>query len=153
MGGDFGPIRTAVEDVQHNLKGDFKWAGLRHPFIWGLDYVHYSSKRNSRRTTILDTIDVTQPISVINESKMEYAYSHATGTGYNSNYQRLATYVSDLVNITPSLSALVSVRFERNMLNGDNGYNQNSLTPRFGLVFQPKGTTFSFCELYKRVFQ
>lgn len=138
-GGDFGPIRTAVTDVQHNLKGDFKLGGLRNRLVWGIDYVSYYQKRNSRGTAILDTIDITQPISAINEMEMSYAYAHVTGTGYNTEYkfQQLASYVSDVVNITDNLMALASVRFDRYMLAGDYGYNQNSWTPRFGLVYQP----------------
>jgi iron complex outermembrane receptor protein len=138
-GGDFGPIRTAVTDIQHNLKGDFKLAGLRNRFVWGVDYVSYYQKRNSKGTTILDTIDITKPIDAITEMDMDYAYAHVTGTGYNSEYkyQQLASYVSDVVNLTGNLMVLASIRFDRYMLDGDYGYNQNSWTPRFGLVYQP----------------
>lgn len=138
-GGDFGPIRTAVTDIQHNLKGDFKLGGLRNRFVWGVDYVSYYQKRNSRGTTILDTIDITQPIEVINEMEMDYAYAHVTGTGYNTEYkyQQLASYVSDVVNLADNLLVLASVRLDRYMLAGDYGYNQTSWTPRFGIVYQP----------------
>lgn len=138
-GGDFGPIRTIVTDIQHNLKGDFNIGFLRNRFVWGVDYVSYNQKRNSRGTTVLDVIDINQPVSVINAAEMEYAYAHVTGIGYNSDYkyQQLATYASDVINITENLLALASIRFDRYMLAGEGGYNQNSWTPRFGLVYQP----------------
>lgn len=138
-GGDFGPIRTSVTDIQHNLKGDFKLGGFRNRFVWGVDYVSYNQKRNSRGTTVLDTIDITQPIAVINEMEMDYAYAHTPGTGYSYDYQyqQIASYVSDVVNLTDNLLVLASVRFDRYLLDGDYGYNQNSWTPRFGIVYQP----------------
>ena len=139
VGGDFGPIRVVVTDIQHNLKGDFNIGRLRNRFVWGVDYVSYNQKRNSRGTTKLDAIDINEPINVINAGDMEYAYAHVTGTGYNADYkyQQLATYASDVINITDNLLALASIRFDRYMLDGEGGYNQNSWTPRFGLVYQP----------------
>jgi len=139
VGGDFGPIRAVVTDIQHNLKGDFKIGRLRNRFVWGVDYVSFNQKRNSRGTTELDVIDINEPIQVVNGGDMEHAYANVTGTGYNSDYkyQQAASYVSDVVNITDNLLALASVRFDRYMLAGEGGYNQNSWTPRFGLVYQP----------------
>jgi len=139
-GGDFGPIRAIVTDLQHNLKGDFKIGRLRNRFVWGVDYVSFNQKRNSKGTLILDTIDITGNIEPVNEAEMVQAYARASeNPGYNSQYkyQQLASYVSDVVDLTDNLFLLASVRFDRYMLEGAGGYNQNSWTPRFGIVYQP----------------
>ncbi|MEP6804803.1 MAG: TonB-dependent receptor, partial [Flavobacterium sp.] len=54
----------------------------------------------------------------------------------------MSAYVSDVINFTPALSAMASLRVDRFMSQRDvttdtDDYNQTAFSPKFGLVYQP----------------
>jgi iron complex outermembrane receptor protein len=70
------------------------------------------------------------------------AFADATvaGTDLNDNSTKqevYSAYVSDVINFTPQLSAMASLRVDRFMNAKNDGYNQTALSPKFGIVYQP----------------
>ncbi|QES90308.1 TonB-dependent siderophore receptor [Rhizosphaericola mali] len=139
QGGDFGPINTNTSDFQQNFNGDVRFLGMRHRILFGIDYFNYVSKRYSRGTPVLGTINYLTSSRLFSQQDVTNAYGTANVATTNSNSvnNRLASYVSDLINITKGLMILGSVRYDRYMAKNPGGYNQNSWTPRFGIVYQP----------------
>jgi iron complex outermembrane receptor protein len=132
----YGPISTVNSDIQHNLHGDFKTGSLRHRLVWGLDYIHTSTDFHYNFATV-DTIDITGTYSPMSKSQADRALAITTPGAFQSQVNQYATYLSDLVNFTDNLMVLVSARFDRYNQTSTGGYNQNSVTPKLGLIYQP----------------
>ena len=137
MGGDFGPISTYSSDIQQNFKGDVTLLGMRHRILIGADYYNYNSKRNSRGTRNLYSVNFRSVSRLVSEQDMLNAYVGVTTSNSVTANEVVSGYVSDLVNITKQLMVLASIRYDRYMSKGAGGYNQASWAPRFGLVYQP----------------
>ncbi len=140
--GDFGPITTYTTDIQQNFKGDFKIGNFRNRLLIGLDYYNYNSKRIYVSYPALDIINNKRGnFDLANIRQVEKAYNAYAGLSssaqYGSNYDQLAVYASDLINITDRLMVLASARMDRYMRKGSGSYDQNSVTPKFGIVYQP----------------
>ena len=136
MGGDFGPINTNTSDLQQNFNGDVRFLGMRHRILVGFDYFNYTSKRYSRGTRVLGTINYYTSPRLYGNQDIENAYVNIQTTNSNSVNNRIASYFSDLINVTDRLMVLGSVRYDRFMSQGAGGYNQTSWAPRFGIVYQ-----------------
>ena len=132
----YGPITTINSDVQHNLHGDFKTGGLRHRLVWGLDYLHTSTNFDYNFADV-DTINLKGTYSAMTKSAADKALLNGSTGNFLSQVNQYATYVSDLVNLTDKLMVMLSARFDRYNQTGEGGYNQNSVTPKFGLIYQP----------------
>ena len=74
-----------------------------------------------------------------------------------SNYQIYSAYVSDVLNITNNLSAMVGLRLDHFDNDGDvlvaaDDYEQTTLSPKFGLLFQPIADQLSVFANYQNGF-
>ncbi|MEO8254050.1 MAG: TonB-dependent receptor, partial [Flavobacterium sp.] len=55
----------------------------------------------------------------------------------NTKQEVYSAYVSNVINFTPALSAMASVRVDRFMNAKNDGFNQTAFSPKFGLIYQP----------------
>lgn len=132
--------------VQQNFVGDFNIGKFRNRFVFGVDLSKNYNVLN-RVTVKYDTINVNKPVKdyysgdKINElsSKNGFAISTFKSETYGM-------YVSDVFNFTPALMAMVSLRLDKYSTKGNydpktytytGGYEQISLSPKLGLVYQP----------------
>lgn len=130
-------------EVQQNFIGDFKIGGLRNRMVAGLDY-NYNYNELYRATVNFDTINILRPLRVMSAQALEAA--SATRFAATSTVSKNASvYVSDVVNITEVLMAMASVRVDRFSTKGTytqstglyaGAYEQTSVSPKFGLVYQ-----------------
>ena len=139
---------TTTFDIQQNFNGDFKIGNIRNRLLIGLDYFTRTVKNNSsdwistRRVNpqggYLDT-DPSNPDglnAVAIQSKLD-ASTHSDTKITNRAY---SAYASNVVNITPALSAMLSLRvdyFENKANQPTDDYDQLTFSPKFGLVYQP----------------
>ena len=156
---------TLTTDIQQNFIGDFKIAGLRNRIVAGLDYFNRNVTDNgsayvgngvvyignaSVQNVNENVFGITDPNAYITDSdsgNLTVAGSNAllANAAYNNtkNKQEVySAYVSDVINFTPALSAMASLRVDRFMNEGDvttnaDNYNQTAFSPKFGLVYQP----------------
>ncbi|MDR6783596.1 iron complex outermembrane receptor protein [Pedobacter africanus] len=131
-------------ELQQNFIGDFKIAGLRNRMVLGLDYNRNYYSLN-RATVAYDRVNINKPeITDFNKEKIDAlsAGKFAATTFGGINY---AAYASDVLNITPQLMAMASLRVERYTTKGafafatgkrSGDYQQTALSPKFGLVYQ-----------------
>jgi iron complex outermembrane receptor protein len=134
--------------LQQNFTGDFKIGSLRNRMLIGLDYNINYNELNRVVNLTYDVINVNGPFNDFNAEKindLSYAKGFAASTSKSQNY---GLYVSDVINFTPSLMAMLSLRVDRYSTKGSydlktgtyaaNGeYQQTSLSPKIGLVYQP----------------
>ena len=133
--------------IQQNFIGDFKIGTLRNRMLIGLDYSKNYNELN-RATVNYDTFNIDGTVGAFSREKindLSYTQGFVTSTTKYDNY---GAYVSDVVDILPSLQVMLSLRVDKYSTKGTynvltstyvkNGeYDQTSLSPKFGLVYQP----------------
>jgi len=134
--------------LQQNFIGDFKIGSLRNRMLIGLDYNNAYNELNRVVGINYDVINVNQPLNDFNAEKIR-DLSYAKGfSASNTKAETYGFYISDVVNLTPSLMAMLSLRVDRFSTKGtynvstgiyapNTAYQQTSLAPKFGLVYQP----------------
>ncbi|MCF3110637.1 TonB-dependent receptor [Niabella sp. CC-SYL272] len=131
-------------EVQQNFTGDFKIGSVRNRLVAGIDY-NYNYNDLYRATVNFDVMNIRQPIRGMSRPALD-SMSARQGFSTTSTVAKNASlYASDVVNITDQLLAMLSLRVDRystkgtyNALTGlyTGAYEQTSLSPKFGLVYQ-----------------
>jgi len=143
-------------DIQQNFIGDFKIGNLRNRLVVGFDYFnrtavdHNSGYFGNGAVYIGDDLAAFNAIygpSNGDTGKLTKAASDAIvgNSPRNDNKTKqevYSAYFSNVINFTPALSAMVSLRADRFINSGDvstdaDNYNQTAFSPKFGLVYQP----------------
>jgi iron complex outermembrane receptor protein len=163
--------KTTTLDIQQNFNGDFKIGNMRNRLLVGLDYFHRhvveassawaSGGRNVTAPGEVayfdpETGDPTAPFDLtmvaiknilqpLDESKSDIS---------NSTY---AAYASNVLNITPALNLMLSVRADYFDSKGDkdaedDDYHQFAVSPKFGVVYQPILNKLSVFGSYMNAF-
>lgn len=142
---------TTATDIQQNFIGDFKIGGLRNRVVIGLDYLNLQTNNNNSPFLLFDTLSsfrVNDPNYQRLSRGAVDAKIAAAATGFTKNTVGTSTYsayISDVLNITDALSAMLSLRVDNfdnkgtiNHLTGatTGKYKQTTISPKFGLVYQ-----------------
>ena len=147
---------TQTTDIQQNFIGDFKISSLRNRIVIGLDYFNETQTNNSTGYAFYGNITPnggangdnpftptvetdTYPLST---SGVDAVLATQGVSNVKSKYHIYSLYASNVLNITDKLSAMVGLRLdhfdnEGSVANFDDDYNQTTLSPKFGMVFQP----------------
>lgn len=143
-----------VTQLQQNFIGDFHLGPVRNRLVVGLDYYRNSSSfssnalngRGGRR--VFDTLAVTRAMpryGLISPATITAKLGTLVPTYSTSSQATYGAYVSDVVNVTDQLSALLSLRVDRfvsagtaNLATGvtTGDYQQTALSPKLGLVYE-----------------
>lgn len=135
---------TQTTDIQQNFIGDFKIGNIRNRLVAGIDYYQSNILNSSTGwvgngiITLSDGNDTGDLTQVGVDSLLIGTFEGVS----NAQSQVMSAYVSDVVNLLPSLSAMLSLRIDN--FQGRTAYwsvdeveNQTALSPKFGLVWQP----------------
>ncbi|MRX39139.1 TonB-dependent siderophore receptor [Flavobacterium sp. LC2016-23] len=156
---------TLTTDIQQNFIGDFKLGNLRNRIVVGLDYFNrgqidngsgYVSNGNiyignlDLKTVNENLYGITDPKDYITngdngnltKAGADALVANAPINNNKTKQEVYSVYASDVINITPALSAMASLRVDRFMTAGDlstkaDDFNQTAFSPKFGLVYQP----------------
>ncbi len=166
----------STHQVQQNFVGDFKIGSMRNRMVVGLDYYHHYSNANWRNFMgTLFTVPYEGFFDVIplqgevphyynfekNRVDELLATKQISQTSYGSKNTVYSAYINDVLNITPALLANAGVRFDRFTNKGSydgrtnvwiGGYNQNAVSPKFGVVYQPVLNKLSLFANYQTGF-
>ncbi|MCD0464176.1 TonB-dependent receptor [Flavobacterium sp. ENC] len=145
--------QNITTDIQQNFNGDFKIGSLRNRIVVGFDYFKRTATDRSTGyfgngyIYIGDDLASFNAIPGIGPSNGDTGNLTKAGSDAiignsprNDNKTKQETYsayVSDVINFTPALSAMLSLRADRFMNAKNDGYNQTGFSPKFGLVYQP----------------
>lgn len=131
--------------LQQNFIGDFAIGSLRNRVVLGLDY-NYNYYDANRATVTPEGVNLRNPvITNFNKQKID-ALSAEKFVATTYKAYTYSAYVSDVLNITPTLMTMLSLRVDRFITDGvhtvSNGkytgdYQQTSLSPKLGIVYQP----------------
>lgn len=147
---------TQTTDIQQNFVGDFKIADLRNRVVVGVDYLSVSSTDNGTGYAFYGnvtpdggangddpfTADVetnSYPLSAVG---VDAVLASQPVSNIKSEYNIFSVYVSDVLNITQNLSAMVGLRLDHfdnkgDITTPDDDFNQTTFSPKLGLMYQP----------------
>lgn len=144
---------TNSTDIQQNFIGDFKIGTLRNRMVVGLDYFQRNVIDNSTGYSLFHNVTpqglITDPVSgdtLASSHLSRSAADAATGllgiNNSNTKEEIYSAYISDVINFTPKLSLMASLRVDYFNNEGeisieDDNYDQMALSPKFGVVYQP----------------
>lgn len=132
--------QTNSTDIQQNFIGDFKIAGLRNRMVVGLDYYNSIQKDNGTGWAGFGAVTLSNSSDSANLTQLAADTALATTTFNRSNAETetYAAYISDVINITPTLSAMGSLRVDHFVGEVENEKKgQTAFSPKFGLLYQP----------------
>ena len=147
---------TQTTDIQQNFIGDFKISSLRNRIVIGLDYFNETQTNNSTGYAFYGNITpnggangdnpftptVETDAYPLSTSGVDAVLATQGVSNVKSKYHIYSLYASNVLNITEKLSAMVGLRLDHFDNNGsvanlEDDYNQTTLSPKFGMVFQP----------------
>lgn len=162
---------TNTFDVQQNFNGDFHIGSLRNRFLVGLDFLTRGVKDNGSDWVMGRYVTPQKAeVDFTDEDGDLHPAVHLTGAyvkglldatttppASNSRNNIFSTYVSDVLNITPQLTAMAAVRADYFDSKGetsdpDDGFHQWAVSPKFGLVYQLVPDKVSFFANYMNAF-
>ncbi len=140
---------TVTSDIQQNFIGDFHIGSFRNRIVAGVDYfdkkVVYSGTGWDRIHNVnaqgeVSYPDPSSPVYLTKQS-VDNLLANTEPSPFTGSTQVYSAYASDVFNITPSLSAMASLRVDyfnnKSLEAAGEGYEQTTLSPKFGLVYQP----------------
>lgn len=144
---------TNSTDIQQNFIGDFNIGKLRNRMVAGLDYFHRNMVNNSTAYALFHNVTAQGEVrhavfedsvisSNLSAAAVDAVLATAGRSNSNSEEQILSAYISDVINFTPKLSLMASLRIdyfdnEGELSNKDDDFDQTALSPKFGIVYQP----------------
>ncbi|MUU77306.1 TonB-dependent receptor [Winogradskyella endarachnes] len=156
--------KTKTINLQQNFTGTFKIGDLENKLLVGADYLDYNIIDNSSNWGYLHTINIDGDLIFgepeINEENLSAALSGIGNVDSDIRQNIFGAYVSDVINILPSLSVMGSVRYDRFDYQGDRNtdtdddteYTESTFSPKFGIVFQPILNELSIFANYQNGF-
>jgi iron complex outermembrane receptor protein len=136
----FGPISSNYTNIQENINGEFATGFLKHKLLTGVNYRYYSDTFSTVTTPIAPfrTIDVTTNFVPVRKKEIDDVLGNPTIRAGREEFT-FSAYVSDVISIADRFSAMLSLRvdnFDRKESGTTPAYNQTSLSPKLGLVYQ-----------------
>lgn len=151
----YGPVYNGYTNIQQNFNGKFKTGSFTHNLLIGANYRHYTSSFLFADIQPIDQIDVTKSFKPIVSQQIDKLVSFEPFP--SPTQQTASVYASDMINVLPRLSAMLSLRldrYKRQAVEGDeDGYNQTSYAPKFGLVYELLPKSVSLFANYMSGFQ
>lgn len=136
------------QDLQYNLNGDFHIGKLRNRLLAGADLYFVAAQSSSSGNVAFDVVNVEKPGTAyvaLNRLAMLDRVKGNTFTRSRSSQNMYAVYVQDVLNLTDNLLLMASARVDyfdnrgtknitRDTTTGK--YDQTTVSPKFGLVYQ-----------------
>lgn len=162
---------TGTSDIQQNFIGDFNVAGMRNRVVIGLDYFSAISTSNGTGYAFYGNVTPEGGASGDNPftpkvETRDYPLSTAAVdavlalqpvSNAKSKYNIYSAYASDVLNLTKSLSVMVGLRLDHfdnvgSVTTSEDDYNQTTLSPKFGILYQPVADKVSVFANYQNGF-
>lgn len=155
--------RNDIFEIQQYFNGDFKIGSLRNRAVFGLDFTNINSNQNFYSEDYIDIVPTNvrgYDYSTFNNELIEHFYDTASAA-LIQNYPIVSktniysAFLSDVLNITNNLDVIAALRvdhFHNKDLAYATSYNQTTLSPKFGIVYQPVKNQVSVFANYQNSF-
>ncbi|MWB95913.1 TonB-dependent siderophore receptor [Flavobacterium sp. GA093] len=143
--------QNKTTDIQQNFNGDFKIGNMRNRIVVGFDYFKRTTADRSSGYFQNGYVYVGDNLQSFNavfgpsngdtgdltKAGNDAIVGDSPRNDAHTKQEVYSAYISDVINFTPALSAMLSLRADRFMNAKNDGYNQTAFSPKFGLVYQP----------------
>lgn len=143
--------QNITTDIQQNFNGDFKIGSIRNRIVVGFDYFKRTATDRSTGYFGNGYVYIGNDLASFNalfgptngdtgnltKAGSDAIIGNSPRNDNSTKQETYSAYVSNVINFTPALSAMLSLRVDRFMNAKNDGYNQTALSPKFGLVYQP----------------
>lgn len=162
---------TITSDIQQNFIGDFKIGSLRNRMVIGIDYLSVTGTDNSTGYAFYGNItpeggsngdnpftpEIETDSYPLSTSAVDQVLASQPVGNSKSKYGVFSIYASDVLNITQNLSAMIGLRLDRfdsqgDVSNNEDDYDQTTLSPKLGLMYQPILNKLSIFANYQNGF-
>lgn len=135
---------TQAIDIQQNFLGDFNIGKMKNKVVIGLDYFQSNIINNSTGWVGNGIVNLNTEVDsgVLTRTGVDSLLVGSFEGQSSATNRVMSAYFSDVINLTPNLSAMVSLRLDN--FQGRTAYwttdeieNQIALSPKFGVVYQP----------------
>ena len=135
---------TITTDFQQNFIGDFKLGSLRNRMIIGFDFFRSNILNGSTgwRLNGQVTLSDGEDTGILTRAGVDNILADSFEGNSEAESKVISAYISDVINITPALSVMASVRLDQ--FSGSTAYwstdevkSQTTVSPKFGVVYQP----------------
>lgn len=150
-------------EIQQNVIGDFMIGGLRNRLVAGIDFYNQRSDRTTP-TIPVPAINFKRPGAAYNNfnaDKVDSLAARAAYSIYRTNQYTYSAYASDVINITPQLNMMLSLRADRYDDKGTyypaqdsttEAFAQTAFSPKLGIVYEVLPQQLSFFGNYMNGF-
>ena len=131
---------TRTTDIQQNFIGDFTIGSLRNRVVIGFDYYNYNLKNNGLGWVPIGSVTLLdgKTTAILSQAAVDNVLATNAVNISETIQETYSAYISNVINFTPSLSAMLSVRMDQfEGDKNDDDDNQTALSPKIGLVYQP----------------
>jgi iron complex outermembrane recepter protein len=133
---------TLSTDIQQNFIGDFNIGSLRNRVLIGLDYFHRNMANNNTGWVGLGMVVDGVDSGNLTQAVADAAVAPSAFSSNKTKEEVYSAYISDVLNITPKFSVMLSLRADHfhnhgDITNTEDNFEQTTLSPKFGLVYQP----------------
>lgn len=162
---------TITSDIQQNFIGDFKIGSLRNRMVVGIDFYSVTSTDNSSGYAFYGNVtpeggsngdnpftpEVETDTYPLSSAAVDAVLASQPVGNSKSKYNVFSVYASDVLNITDNLSAMLGLRLDRFDSEGEvsiseDDYDQTTLSPKVGLLYQPILNKLSIFANYQNGF-
>ncbi|TYP88190.1 iron complex outermembrane receptor protein [Sphingobacterium allocomposti] len=154
-------------NAQQNFVGDFRLGNMRNRILIGADYLFQQAETHNSPYVLVDQINTSYDdpdYYKFNAASIDAAIAASNGaeTNNRSRSQVFGAYVSNVLDITPSLHAHLALRmdyfdnkgtrdFDRDTTTGT--FSQTAFSPRVGLVYEAVKNKISLFANYQNGFR
>ncbi|CAG5072988.1 Metal-pseudopaline receptor CntO [Dyadobacter sp. CECT 9623] len=148
---------TGTSDIQQNFIGDFRLGSLRNRVVIGLDYFSATSTSNGTGYAFYGNVtpeggangdnpftpdEVETTAYPLSTAAVDAVLATQPVSNAKSKFNIYSAYASDVLNLTNNLSVMLGLRLDHFDNVGDvataaDDYNQTTLSPKFGILYQP----------------
>lgn len=156
--------RNNIFEAQQYFNGDFKIGSMRNRAVLGLDYTNINSNQNFySQYTYIDVVPTNTKgfdYSTFNNAAIDNFYDTANAS-LVQNYPIVSktniysAFASDVLNLLDNLEVIAALRldhFQNHDIFYSTSYHQTTLSPKFGLVYQPIKKQLSLFANYQNSF-
>ncbi|MBW8361200.1 MAG: TonB-dependent receptor, partial [Kaistella sp.] len=161
---------TLATGIQQNFIGDFKLGNMRNRLVVGLDYLNAKVNNNDSEWQALGVVSLVNQTDLmpntvtgvlettpLTTQAADYSLLNAKVNPVSPEYTVKSAYFSNVLNILPELSAMVSLRVDnfggKPTQWSTEDVDETFLSPKLGLVYQPILNKLSVFANYMNGFQ
>lgn len=145
-------------DIQQNFIGSFSIGPVHNKMVVGFDYFRLKSINNNTGYAVADKLKLSTPdTNSITLGEVRSALANVSVLNSTTLQQTYSAYISDVIKVTPQLSAMASLRIDHFVNEGDvttaeDDYTQTAFSPKFGIIYQPIDNKLSLFANYMNGF-